>query len=163
MSIPYESVETYPEEITATSVIVRMLDGLGFRFRYATEGLTSQDYQFSPGQGCRTIGEIVEHVWGLFNWICQNIFGEGETRPEEIEAQRVHSLELILKLRAHFEQLDDGELAEVTIMKRPFWHIINGPLSDALTHTGQINTLRRLTGNPPIKTRPFLLKKSEET
>jgi hypothetical protein len=69
-------------------------------------------------------------------------------------------LELALKLRAHFEQLDDAELAHITINDLPFWHIINGPFSDALTHTGQINTLRRLAGNLPIKTRPFLLKKS---
>jgi hypothetical protein len=159
MNIPYESVEEYPEKITATGIIIRMLDGLGFRFRYATEGLTLQDYQFSPGHDCRTIGEIVEHIWGLLNWICQNIFGADETRPTEVELQRLHILELILKLRACFEQIDDTTLARITIREQPFWHIINGPLSDALTHTGQINTLRRLAGNLPIKTRPFLMTK----
>lgn len=159
MSIPYESVETYPENVTATSIIVRVLDGLGFRFRYATEGLTPQEYQFTPGQGCWTIGEMVEHVWGLLNWICQNIFGEGETRPQDAESQRLHCLELILKLRAYFDQIDEAELARVTIEDLPFWHLINGPLSDALTHTGQINTLRRLAGNLPIKARVFLLTK----
>ena len=64
MNIPYESVETYPEKISATAIMIRMLDGLGFRFRYATEGFTLQDYQFSPGHDCRTIGEIIEHYLG---------------------------------------------------------------------------------------------------
>jgi len=159
-NIPYESVEGYPADISATAIFVRLLDGLGFRFRYATEGLTLQDYQWDPGSGCKTIGELVDHIWGLLAWICANIFDQEEVKPDESEAQRLHILELILKLRAHFEQLDDAELAQITINDLPFWHIINGPLSDALTHTGQINTLRRLAGNLPIKTRPFLLKKS---
>jgi hypothetical protein len=159
-NIPYDSVEGYPAHITATAILVRMLDGLGFRFRYATEDLTLQDYQWDPGHGGRTIGELVEHIWGLLSWICANVFGQEEVKLDESEAQRLRILELILKLRAHFEQLDDAELAQITINDLPFWHIINGPLSDALTHTGQINALRRLAGNLPIKTRPFLLKKS---
>ena len=161
MSIPYESVQTYPENITSPAIIVRLIDGLGYRFRYATEGLTPQEYQFIPGQGCWTIGEIVDHVWGLLNWICKNIFGKEETCPQGSESQRSHILELILKLRAYFEQLDEQGLSRITISNRPFWHLINGPLSDALTHTGQINTLRRLAGNPPPKTRPFLLTKPD--
>ena len=159
MNIPYESVETYPEKISATAIMIRMLDGLGFRFRYATEGFTLQDDQFSPGHDCRTIGEIIEHIWGLLNWMCQNIFGEEETRPTEIALQRTHALELIIKLRTYFAQIDDTTLVRLTIANLPFWHMINGPLSDALTHTGQINTLRRLAGNLPIKTRPFLMTK----
>jgi len=138
MTIPYESVDEYPKKITGTSMIIRMLDGLGYRFRYATEALTREDYQFSPGQGCKTIGEIVEHIWGLVNWVCQSIFAEKAARPKDIESQRIHILELITKLRTYFESIDDSELTHIKILKLPFWHIINGPLSDALTHTGQI-------------------------
>ena len=159
-NIPYTSVEEYPQQITATAILVRMLDGLGFRFRYATEGLTSSDYAWRAENGSRTIAEIVEHIWGLMNWICLNIFDTEESRPTDAETQRLQILELILKLRAYFEHIDDAELARITIEKLPFWHIINGPLSDALTHTGQINTLRRLAGNPPVKTRPFLLRQA---
>jgi hypothetical protein len=159
MTIPYESVDRYPGKITGTSIIIRMLDGLGYRFRYATETLNQEDYQFSPGQGCKTIGEIVEHIWGLVNWVCQSIFEAKETRPKDIESQRIHILELITKLRTYFESIDDMELANIKIHKLPFWHIINGPLSDALTHTGQINTFRRLAGNPPVKSNVFRLKK----
>lgn len=42
----FKSVAEYPENITAASIMIRMLDGLGYRFRYATEALTHQDYQF---------------------------------------------------------------------------------------------------------------------
>ena len=30
----------------------------------------------------------------------------------------------------------------------PFWNIINGPISDALWHCGQVVLLRRASGNP---------------
>lgn len=155
----YESVNDYPGKITATSMIVRMLDGLGYRFRYATEVLTPGDYQFSPGQGCKTIGEIIEHIWGLVNWVFQSISPGNDTRPTDIESQRIHILELITKIRIHFESIDDSDLEHIKIRELPFWHIINGPLSDALTHTGQINTFRRLAGNPPVKSDVFRLKK----
>ena len=158
-TVSYESVEEYPGKITGTAIIIRMLDGLGYRFRYATESLTQKDYEFSPGKGCKTIGEIVEHIWGLINWVCQAIFEEKEVRPEGFEAQRIHILALITKLQTYFESIDDPELAHIAIAKLPFWHIINGPFSDALTHTGQINSFRRLAGNPTVRSDVFRLKK----
>ena len=30
----------------------------------------------------------------------------------------------------------------------PFWNMINGPISDALWHTGQVVLMRRAAGNP---------------
>ena len=30
----------------------------------------------------------------------------------------------------------------------PIWNLMNGPLSDALYHTGQVVSFRRTTGNP---------------
>ena len=39
-------------------------------------------------------------------------------------------------------------MAECAVDDHPFWHMVNGPLADALTHVGQINTFRRLAGNP---------------
>jgi hypothetical protein len=44
----------------------------------------------------------------------------------------------------------------VTIDGRPFWHVINGPIADALTHVGQVNSFRRLAGNPTPKANVFL-------
>ena len=30
----------------------------------------------------------------------------------------------------------------------PFWNLLNGPLADAIYHTGQLVSFRRTTGNP---------------
>jgi hypothetical protein len=149
--LPFKQITGYPPHANGPSVIARLLDGLGFRFRWATEGLFAEHYAFSPGQGCQSIGELVRHVWGLINWVHLSVFGEGEPRPEDPPAQREHALEMLYKLREHFASLDDAALEAMTIDGRPFWHMINGPLADALTHVGQINAFRRLAGNPTPK------------
>jgi hypothetical protein len=46
-----------------------MLDGLGFRFYWATEGLRPEDYEFRPAKDTMTIRELVLHVWELMNGV----------------------------------------------------------------------------------------------
>jgi hypothetical protein len=52
--------------------------------------------------------------------------------------------------------MSDDDLSKVIIGDRPLWNIINGPVSDALTHVGQINSFRRLNGNPVPRANVFL-------
>jgi hypothetical protein len=131
--------------------LTRLLDSLGFRFHWATYDLTDCDYAFSPGQGSQSIGQLIRHIWGLTNWVSIAVLGRGEERPETPEGQRAHALQMLHRLRAHIAELDDQSLSAITIDGHPFWHILNGPLADALTHVGQINVLRRLAGNPTPK------------
>jgi hypothetical protein len=111
----------------------------------------AEHYDFSPGEGSQSIGELVRHVWGLVNWVYMCMFGQGKQRPEGALSQRAHALEMLYTLREHFASLDDTALEAVTIDGHPFWHMINGPFADALTHVGQINAFRRLAGNPTPK------------
>lgn len=152
----YHCLDEYPENVSAGGVITRIPDGLGFRFYWATAGLKVEDYRFCPENGAKSIGGLIGHVWGLSNWMCLNIFGEEEVRPKGIGEQRDHALQLIKKSRDFFCGLDEKELMDLQIEDWPFWHFINGPISDALTHVGQINSFRRMAGNPPIKANVFL-------
>jgi hypothetical protein len=63
---------------------------------------------------------------------------------------------MLYRLREHFSGLDEQALAAITIQDHPFWHLLNGPLADALTHVGQINVFRRLAGNPTPKAGLFM-------
>jgi len=153
--LPFYHIDSYPAQVTGPSVLTRLLDGLGFRFRWATHDLTDQDYAFSPGEGVQSIGQLVGHIWGLTNWVSMAVFGQGETRPVAPQEQRAHALQMLHRLREQFVTMDDHTLAEITIDGHPFWHILNGPLADALTHVGQINVLRRLAGNPTPKAGVF--------
>ena len=153
--LPFYQLDGYPAQVTGPSVLARLLDGLGFRFHWATQGLTEQDYAFSPGQGCQSIGQLIEHIWGLTHWISITVLGQEAVRPEASKEQRAHVLQMLHQLRERFLTLDDQALAAITIRGLPFWHLLNGPLADALTHVGQINVLRRLAGNPTPRASVF--------
>lgn len=157
MSHPFRSVSVYPPA-SANGILLRLIDGLGYRFYWATEGLTDGDYSFSPGHGSMSIGDLIGHVWGLFNWIHGNVVGAGwaEGRHPEIAGQRDQALRILWAIRDHVSGIDQDALFELTIDGHPFWHIVNGPLSDALTHVGQINAFRRLNGNPVPRHAVFL-------
>ena len=148
---PFARLDSHPTHVNGPSVVARLLDSQGFRFYWATQGLTPREYAFSPGQGCQSIADLVGHIWGLTNWVHISVFGQGEQRPEGAPLQREHTLKMLHRLREHMASLDDAALEAITIDDRPFWHMINGPLADALTHVGQINAFRRLAGSPTPK------------
>ena len=158
MMIDFERIPDPPETVGAGSVMARLLDGLGFRFRWATTGLQEADYAFRPGPDTMSIGELVAHTWGVVNWVGLSVFGEERVpRPSEAAAQRLAVLEIVSALRDAFSAMDDEALQALTIGRgQPFWNMINGPIADALTHVGQINAFRRLAGNPTPQANVFL-------
>lgn len=115
-----------------------------------------EDYDFRPVEGCMSIEELVRHVWGLVNWVCISMESQRYPRPEEIELIRRDILRLIQGLDEKLTSIDDNELNGYTVEGNPFWNMINGPICDALTHVGQINSFRRLAGNPTPEANVFL-------
>jgi hypothetical protein len=152
---PYTVIPEPPREITAGAVMARMLDGLGFRFRWATEGLREEDYAFRGCGESLNIGELVGHVWGLTNWVHLSLTGEEGERPDDGPGLRVSALRTIERLREMILPMTETDLASARIHDHPFWNFINGPLADALTHTGQINVFRRMAGNPAPRANVF--------
>ena len=54
--LPYHDVPQPPDTYTAGNVLSRFMDGLGFRYRWATEGLTDQDLAFRICESGRSTG-----------------------------------------------------------------------------------------------------------
>ncbi len=158
----FHAIPDYPTSVSATSVLVRLIDALAFRFRWATEGLKGREVAFRPSVGSRSLAEIAGHIWGLVNWVNISVSGTESTKPVRFSLLREKVLDMLAMLRDTFSDMDDDDLSNVRIDDQPFWHIINGPISDALTHVGQINAFRRLAGNPTPKTRVFLGLPPEE-
>ena len=152
----FSEIPDYPENVSGTSVLVRLLDGLGFRFRWSTEGLSDEDHKFRPAPDCMSIEELVRHIWSLVNWVCQSTLTERFRKQDDISLVRRSVLEMTHALREALISMSDEELAAIQIRELPFWHIVNGPVADALTHVGQINSFRRLAGNPTLKANVFL-------
>jgi len=152
----YHHLPDYPDHLSGTAVLTRMLDGLGFRFYWATEGLRAEDYAFRPAKDTMSIGELVAHVWELVNWVSSSALKKPYEKPKDGPATRAEALSIIHDLRETLIAMSDKDLDRLRIRDRPFWNIVNGPLSDALTHTGQINSFRRLAGNPVAGANVFL-------
>ena len=144
----YYRIPAYPDHVTSTSIITRLLDGLGFRFYWATEGLKAEDYAYRPAEDTMSIEELTIHVWALMNWVSSSALMKRYTKPKNGAAARDKALVIIHDLRETILAMSDKDLKKLRIQGKPFWHLINGPFSDAFTHTGQINSFRRLAGNP---------------
>lgn len=158
----FRNVTVYPARKDANGVLMRLIDGLGYRFYWATEGLTPEDLAFSPGGGCMTIGDLAGHVWGLVNWVHNHFLGKsGEPPAAGLEGGRDQVFRMLYAVRAHVEAIDEQALFDLQIGGMPFWHAINGPLSDALSHVGQIAAFRRINGHPVPEHHVFLAHEKE--
>ncbi|MFT6338063.1 MAG: hypothetical protein ACJATI_004833 [Halioglobus sp.] len=158
-SLPYYQIEDAPETFTAASVTARMIDGLGYRYYWATEGLRDEDLAYNPGNDGKICSEVLEHIAELSNMILTAVHREvNGTRkvPENMTWQERRSFTLN-NLKEISDQLRaTGDVSECKIIfKRgeetsefPFWNLINGPIADAIYHTGQIVSFRRSAGNP---------------
>ena len=158
--IPYREIPAYPEQYNAGTVVARMIDGLGFRYYWATQGLRPEDLAYKPSETNRTIGETIDHLYGLSRVIYNSAIKKpnDRTSPQEnnlsFEAKRTLTLQNFKKASEIFVTLDD--LADNKIIfitpngarEYPFWNQINGPIEDAVWHCGQVVALRRASGNP---------------
>lgn len=112
---------------------------LAYRAARALEGAPDDFAQFT-GAG-RTPGEILAHMGDLFDWAVS--IAEGQERwhnsnplPWPEEKQRFFTA-----LKAF-----DALLARREPIHGDLERLFQGPIADALTHTGQLAMLRRLAG-----------------
>lgn len=83
----YEEIPEYPEHYTAGTVLGRIVDGLGFRYRWATQGLTERELDYRPGESCRSIDETVTHIHNLVVMATTGLTGERYSLPERSETK----------------------------------------------------------------------------
>ncbi len=156
MSTYFKQIPKITTKITVTTSIARFIDGLGFRYFWATENLTEKEHAFSPGKGSMSIMELNLHIYDLA-FITYTTFGGNPTYKKEafttFEATREEILTLFQKLSVHLKTnaidlTTCNFYAKKYNQEFSFWYMLNGPIADALTHVGQITSWRRLAGNP---------------
>mgnify|MGYP001825191572 CR=1 FL=1 len=157
-NLPYYEIPEYPSEYNEGTVVARMIDGLGFRFYWATEGLRDEDLKFKPSEEGRTTGETIDHIYGLTTVILNSALKKPNAgvKADEMmfEEKRTKTL-MMLKQAADIFRTETDLSSYTIVFKResgtsefPFWNQINGPIADALWHCGQVVTHRRTSGNP---------------
>mgnify|MGYP006436255889 FL=1 len=145
--VPYKEIPSYPANYTQGKVISRMIDGLGYRFYWATENLRVLDLNFKPDTLARSTFETMEHIYGLSFMILNASKNQVNERrnPDQMTANELRSaildnLKLASEAMALVEDLDELNILFQGSTERktlPFWHVLNGPLADAISHTGQ--------------------------
>jgi len=159
--LPYREIPTAPDSFSAENVVARMVDGLGFRYYWATEGLRPEDLAFRPSPEARTSEETIDHILGLSTIIVNalknqpNVRTGEETSALSFDTKRKKTLDN-LQQASDLLKNSGGHLADYDIVFQngdaqtvfPFWNMINGPISDALWHVGQVVSFRRSSGNP---------------
>ncbi len=156
----YYTIPDTPTTYTAATVVARLVDGLGFRYFWATEGLTEKDLNYKPSADARTTLETLEHINGLVEILVNTVnkksttFGNpavkisfAQLRDKTLKNIQTAS-ELLKKSDTKLESLDMIFERASNKTEYPFWNLINGPISDALWHVGQVVSFRRGSGNP---------------
>ncbi|UII77888.1 hypothetical protein LV716_08985 [Flagellimonas sp. HMM57] len=160
MKLPYDEIPEYPENYDSGNIMTRMIDGLGFRYYWATEGLTQKDLDYKPSKESRSVLETLQHICSM----SEMILNAPQAKPniqkdftvysyDELRKMTLENLKGASNLMAG-KQAKDFEDFQVIFQQGekqtpfPYWNLINGMLSDCIYHAGQITMMRRVSGNP---------------
>ena len=147
--VPFYNIPDAPASVGAGAVMGRLADSVGFRFRWAVEGLVDADLAYKPAPDCMTLVELILHIHDLLVGAARNAGLPPEKPLTETSScgQMISGvLDLSSRLSHRYKAMSDTDLAATT---PGLWTMINGPLADCLTHIGQILSWRRLSGAPP--------------
>ena len=126
----------------ARSFLRHAVATLAYRCGKAVRGAPASFAEFKAGPTTRTPIEILAHIGDLLDWVLSQ--AEGKERwhnaaplPWDGEVKRFHAA-----LEAY-----DAYLASDQPLHKPAERMFQGAIADALTHTGQLTLLRRLSGS----------------
>ena len=155
--LPYYEVPEYYSEYTVGTVTARMIDGLGFRYRWATEDLRPEDLKYKPSEEGRTTEETIDHILSLSRVIVNSALKVPNDRTKKIpvltyEQKRKETLENFKTASMIFQKVESFDEFKIEFVSDkgssefPFWNQLNGPIADAIWHCGQVVLLRRASG-----------------
>ena len=144
--MPLPPLERHDQKRSGMKLMLRRsLVALAYRFAKVIDGAPERFPAFEPGFKVRSPHEVVRHINGVLNYAL-NIVRSGDpdkrerlvTLAWEQEVARAHAI-----LAALDDELSTGE-PDSEMLQR----LLQGPISDAMTHVGQLAMLRRLAGSP---------------
>jgi uncharacterized damage-inducible protein DinB len=157
---PYHEMPPASEKYTNATVAARMIDGLGYRYYWATKDLREEDLAYKISEDSRAAGETLHHLYELSLTIVNAPLEKANIRPLEIpemsfEKKRRLTLENFKQASDLLKASKKRDMKNFNIIFQrgdkqsefPFWNMINGPIADAIYHTGQIVSYRRASGN----------------
>lgn len=98
---------------------------------------------FAVNPGSRTPGQILAHMADLFDWALSMAQGAQKWHDSATQSWDADCDRFFRALETFDEYLASSEPLGTTVER-----LFQGPVADALTHTGQITMLRRIAGAP---------------
>ena len=127
------------------NLLLHFLAAIAYRTQKALRDAPAAFANFEPGQRARTPVQVLRHMTSLMGY-AQTLFRGGSYpfHPEPLatfaaEVERFHT-----ELEGVAELLRDGRVP-LSISSE---QLLQGPLSDTMTHVGQLAMLRRLAESP---------------
>jgi hypothetical protein len=123
-------------------MLAHTLATLRFRLGRALDGASADFGAFQAGEGVRAPVEILSHMGDLMDWALRQANGV----PEWTVATPLAWDNEVARFFAALEKLEARVNAGPVECDEN--RLFQGPIADALTHTGQIALLRRMHGAP---------------
>ena len=157
-NLPYYEIPEASQEFTAGAVLSRMIDGLGFRYYWATEGLSTHDLNFKFNEGSRSTRETITHILELSEVILKTAnkqftkkYNLSKITDNEKRKITLYNFKAASEIFKQSESLAPYRMTVKKgdkVVEYSIWNLMNGPIEDAVWHTGQIASFRRMSGNP---------------
>jgi len=98
---------------------------------------------FQAGAGARTPAQLLAHIGDLMDWGLSMANGQ----PKWNDSKPLPWDEEVNRFFAALKKFDDY-IASDSPLQASLENLFQGPVADALAHTGQIGILRRMSGAP---------------
>ena len=126
-------------------IIRHYLAATAYRFRQAINQLPSEKATFDPGAGVKSPRDILNHMSNVFAYAISKFKKEKritrETLDWEGEVERFYQI---------LEELDRIFQKPLLVSHSELKVLLQGPLTDVMTHIGQLAMLSRIAGHPII-------------
>lgn len=131
-----------PADDPTTRLFLRhALATLAYRAGKTVRATPAEFGQFRTTQNASSCAEILAHMGDLMDWVLRMVKGA----PSWTTATPLPWEQEIARFFAALRTLDDYLASDAPILRDP-GQVFQGGIADALTHTGQLAMLRRLSG-----------------
>ena len=120
------------------SELIEILNIIPYRLEESLQNSSESYLSFQPGNDARSPSEILSHLVDVSNYGLSIL-----NVPKPIDSEKSVLKQINGNLVVMKSYLSHNKVDMDTTKK-----LINGPLSDTLTHIGQLAFLRRLEGSP---------------
>jgi hypothetical protein len=129
---------------TAIAFLRHTLATLAYRVAKPLRDAPSDFGEFRVGPTSRTPAQLVAHIGDLMDWALTIAQNRTKWRDSAVQSWTNDVDRLFAAITTFDAYLATGSVRDVKVLEGLF----QGPVADALTHTGQLTMLRRLASAP---------------